>query len=135
MDLANMREQGRHPTRTRPCVLAEGFEDGRGAYLTNQVFESVWLSERYQWAVGRTEDAVVQRTKCSKRADARPNSRKSRRPVGWRRQRTSHSVPQSVSVGVRRRKLLSSICLTRKSATSAREMNPEVQSRGSTRTR
>ena len=33
-----------------------------------------------------------------------------------------------VSAGVRWDRLLSSICLTSKSATSAREMNPEVQS-------
>jgi hypothetical protein len=42
---------------------------------------------------------------------------------------------QPVSVGVLWRRLASSICLTRKSATSAREMNPELQSRGSTSTR
>jgi hypothetical protein len=42
---------------------------------------------------------------------------------------------QLVSTGVLRRKASSSICLTRKSATSAREMNPHVQSRGSTNAR
>ena len=47
----------------------------------------------------------------------------------------SHAEHQSVIVGVWHRRLVSSICLTRKSATSTREMNPEVQSRGSTRTR
>ena len=31
----------------------------QGAYLTNQVFEGVWLSERYQWAVGRALLHVV----------------------------------------------------------------------------
>src|SRR5262249_37686242 len=40
-----------------------------------------------------------------------------------------------VSTGVLCRKVSSSICLTRKSATSAREMNPQVQSRGSTNAR
>src|SRR5215468_8012728 len=40
-----------------------------------------------------------------------------------------------VSTGVLCRKASSSICLTRKSATSAREMNPQVQSRGSTNAR
>jgi hypothetical protein len=42
---------------------------------------------------------------------------------------------QLVNTGVLRRKASSSICLTRKSATSAREMNPHVQSRGSTNAR
>src|SRR5260370_35445557 len=37
---------------------------------------------------------------------------------------------QLVSTGVLCRKVSSSICLTRKSATSAREMNPHVQRRG-----
>ena len=34
--------------------------------------------------------------KCGKRADVRPNSRKSSRPVGRRRERTSDTVRQSV---------------------------------------
>src|SRR5271165_1785592 len=42
---------------------------------------------------------------------------------------------QPVKAGVRWKRLFSSICLTRKSATSAREMNPDVQSFGSTSTR
>ena len=42
---------------------------------------------------------------------------------------------QLVSTGVLCRKASSSICLTRKSATSAREMNPHVQRRGSTNAR
>jgi hypothetical protein len=42
---------------------------------------------------------------------------------------------QLVSTGVLCRKASSSICLTRKSATSAREMNPHVQPRGSTNAR
>ena len=39
---------------------------------------------------------------------------------------------QLVSTGVLCRNASSSICLTRKSATSAREMYPHVQPRGST---
>jgi hypothetical protein len=39
---------------------------------------------------------------------------------------------QLVSTGVLCRKGVTPICLTRKSATSAREMNPHFQSRGST---
>src|SRR5438876_11779967 len=42
---------------------------------------------------------------------------------------------QVVSTGVLCRNASSSICLTRKSATSAREMNPHVQRRGSTNAR
>jgi non-homologous end joining protein Ku len=42
---------------------------------------------------------------------------------------------QLVSTGVLCRKASLSICLTRKSATSAREMNPHVQLRGSTNAR
>jgi len=42
---------------------------------------------------------------------------------------------QLVRTGALCRKASSSICLTRKSATSAREMNPHVQSRGSTNAR
>ena len=49
-------------------------------------------------------------------------------------QRLRHSR-QIVTTGVLCRKASSSICLTRKSATSAREMNPHVQSRGSTNAR
>src|SRR6266446_5706713 len=45
------------------------------------------------------------------------------------------SDAQLVSTGVLRRKASSWICLTRKSATSAREMNPHVQRRGSTNAR
>ena len=45
------------------------------------------------------------------------------------------TTPQRVSTGVLRTRLASLICLTRKSATSAREIDPERQSRASTRTR
>jgi hypothetical protein len=41
----------------------------------------------------------------------------------------SWSQRQSLRTGVAPRNLLSSICLTRKSATSARDMNPHLQSR------
>ena len=51
---------------------------------------------------------------------------------GNRRLRRSR---QLVSTGVLYRKASSSICLTRKSATLARDMKPHVQSRGSTSTR
>jgi hypothetical protein len=58
-----------------------------------------------------------------------PSRDEAARPDGCRRLR------QLVSTGVLYRKASSSICLTRKSATSAREMNPQVQSRGSTNAR
>jgi hypothetical protein len=45
------------------------------------------------------------------------------------------SCSQLVSTGVLCRKASLSICLTMKSATLAREMNPHVQSRGSTNAR
>src|SRR5262249_12917128 len=55
--------------------------------------------------------------------------RHKQRPLWLRRPR------QPVRTGVLYRKASSSICLTRKSATSAREMNPHVQRRGSTNAR
>ena len=56
----------------------------------------------------------------------------SRDEAATRRLRRSR---QLVSTGVLCRKASSSICLTRNSATSAREMNPHVHSRGSTNAR